>query len=144
MTKLQRPTSDIAFCPCGQGFWPTRAQPFISILPQNARRFAAKCILFCGKMQTVLRQNANRFGPKCKSFWAKMQTVLGQNANRFGPKCKPFWAKMQSVCTSSAKKKVKKTERKGTFSIIFRTFAPNMDPETGSLSPTRPALNTKK
>jgi len=35
-----------------------------SVLRQNAFRFAAKCIPFCGKMHSVLRQNAFRFAAK--------------------------------------------------------------------------------
>jgi len=37
----------------------------ISILGQNELHFAAKWILFCGKMGCILRQNGRRFAAKC-------------------------------------------------------------------------------
>ena len=72
-----------------------------------------------------------------------MPAILRQNSFRFAAKCIPFCGKMEINGTTSDKKKVKKTERKGTFSIIFRTFALSIGVKTENKRPTRPPYNTE-
>ena len=60
---------------------------WISVLVPSRRRFAAKWVAFCRKMENV---------------WPKMERVLAQNGMRFGPKWEAFWPKMENAYAPNA------------------------------------------
>jgi len=48
-------------------------------LRQSAFHYAAKRILFCGKMHAIMRQNAFYFAAKCTPLCGKTHSIMPQN-----------------------------------------------------------------